>query len=325
MTLLAFTMTVDAPLKVVLASAGVATAVPLLFWGIAGVGRRRHRPDERAPGTKERSVVDEHQLELGQPALGRIVRPVLGAIARRLRKLTPAGWVAALERRVRLAGSPAGWTVERTLALKLLLAIATLITGSLWVMRFTEPDSSPILTVGRIALVPLLALVLYLLPDLGLRLRGRDRQQAIQTALPDALDQMSISVEAGLGFDASLGRVVESGSGPLIEELQRTLGEVAIGISRKQAFRHLVERTDVPELRHFVFAVNQAEEFGLPIAQVLRVQSKELRIIRRQRAEERAMKIPVKIVFPLVLCIFPALFVVLLVPAAIRIFEVIGN
>ncbi len=167
----------------------------------------------------------------------------------------------------------------------------------------------------------MLALIAYLLPDLVLRLQGRDRQQAIQTALPDVLDQMSISVEAGLGFDAALGRVVESGRGPLVDELQRTLREIAIGVPRKQAFRNLVERTDVPELRHFVFAVNQAEEYGLPIAQVLRVQSKELRVIRRQRAEERAMKLPVKIVFPLVFCIFPALFVVLLVPAAIRIFE----
>lgn len=119
--------------------------------------------------------------------------------------------------------------------------------------------------------------------------------------------------------------MVETGTGPLVEELQRTLQEISIGVPRQQAFRNLVERTDVPELRHFVFAVNQAEEYGLPIAQVLRVQSRELPVIRRQRAEARALKIPVKIVFPLVLCIFPALFVVLLVPAAIRIIDVIGG
>ncbi len=318
-------MDLNAPLPVILASAAVAAAVPLLFWGLSGLGHQRRRQARETAGEEERQVVDEHQLRLEQPAMPRIVRPALKAVARRVRKLTPASWVASLERRVRLAGSPAGWPVDRALALKLFLAISTLVVGSLWIVRFTEPQGRPVVTVARVALVPMLALVAYLFPDLALRLRGRDRQLAIQTALPDALDQMSISVEAGLGFDASLSRVVDSGKGPLVDELQRTLQEIAIGVPRKQAFRNLVDRTDVQELRHFVFAVNQAEEYGLPIAQVLRVQSKELRIVRRQRAEERAMKIPVKIVFPLILCIFPSLFVVLLVPAAIRIVEVIGG
>lgn len=315
----------DAPLNVILPSAAVAAAVPLLLWELLGVGRKRDRSSAAALETEERRVVDEHQLRLEQPALQRVVRPMLHALGRRVRRLTPASWVSTLEHRVRLAGSPASWPVERALSFKLLLGITTLLVGGLWIVRFSKPGGGLPLTLGRLAMVPLLALFAYMLPDLALRLRGRDRQQAIQIALPDALDQMSISVEAGLGFDASLGRVVETGTGPLVEELQRTLQEIAIGIPRKQAFRNLVERTDVPELRHFVFAVNQAEEYGLPIAQVLRVQSKELRVIRRQRAEEKALKIPVKIVFPLVLCIFPALFVVLLVPAAIRIFDMIGG
>jgi len=315
----------DTPLIVILASAAVAAALPLLFWGLSGFGRKRARSSDGALETDERRVVDEHQLRLEQPALQRVLRPTLQAIGRRVRRLTPASWVSTLEHRIRLAGSPASWPVERALAFKLMLGMATLLVGALWIVRFSKSGGGLPLTLGRAALVPVLALFAYMLPDLGLRLRGGDRQQTIQVALPDALDQMSISVEAGLGFDASLGRVVESGTGPLVEELQRTLQEIAIGVPRKQAFRNLVERTDVPELRHFVFAVNQAEEYGLPIAQVLRVQSRELRVIRRQRAEERALKIPVKIVFPLVLCIFPALFVVLLVPAAIRIIEVIGK
>ena len=128
---------------------------------------------------------------------------------------------------------------------------------------------------------------------------------------------MSISVEAGLGFDASLSRVVDWGRGPWWRNCGALCrGDRYRGAAQSRRFRNLVDRTDVPELRHFVFAVDQAEEYGLPIAQVLRVQSKELRVVRRQRAEERAMKIPVKIVFPLIFCIFPALFVVLLVPAA---------
>jgi tight adherence protein C len=313
------------PLSVVLVSAGVATALPLLFWGLAGVGRRHRRPQAAAADGTERGAVDEYQLQLGEPALQRVVLPVLAAVGRRVRRLTPTGWVAALERRVRLAGSPDSRPVERTLALKLLLGIGALLVGALWAVRFTRPGGGPVQTIARPALVGLLTVMAYLLPDLALRVRGRERQQAVETALPDALDQMSISVEAGLGFDASLSRVAETGTGPLAEELQRTLREIAVGVPRKQAFRNLVERTDVTELRHFVFAVNQAEEYGLPVAQVLRVQSRELRVIRRQRAEEQALKLPVKIVFPLVLCIFPALFVVLLVPAAIRIFEAIGG
>jgi tight adherence protein C len=314
----------DTPLMVIILSAVVAGSLPLLVWGIAGVGRNRRR-SSTASEDGERKVLDEHELRLEEPALQRVVRPALQAVGRRVRRLTPAGWVSALERRVSLAGTPAAWPVERALALKLLLGMGTLLLGSLWILRFSRPAGGLPLTLGRAALVPLLAFFVYMLPDLALRLRGRDRQQAIQTALPDALDQMSISVEAGLGFEAALGRVGESATGPLAEELQRTLQEISYGVPRKQAFHNLVGRTDVPELRHFVFAVNQAEEYGLPIAQVLRVQSKELRIVRRQRAEEQAMKIPVKIVFPLVLCIFPALFVVLLVPAAIRIMEMVAG
>lgn len=313
-------MTIDAPWSVTLAAAGAVVAVGVLFWGLAGLGRKK------APSALESDTegpVDEHQVALSEPALDRLVRPTLQSLARRARRLTPAGWVRALERRVALAGSPERWTVERVLAVKLLLGIFALVVGLLWVTRLSFTSAGLALTLGRLALIPLLALILYLLPDLLLGIRGRERQQEIQSDLPDALDQMSISVEAGLGFDSALQRVIESSQGPLVQELNRAIREISIGIPRRQAFRNLIERTDVPELRHFVFAVIQAEEYGLPIASVLRVQSKELRVIRRQRAEEKAMTIPVRIVFPLVFCIFPALFVVVLLPAAIRIFEVL--
>jgi len=315
----------DAPINVIIPSAAVATALPLLVWGIFGIGRRRRRSSDDPVEENGRHAMDEHQLRLEQPASQRVLRPLLSGMGRQIRRLTPGSWVESLERRVRLAGSPAAWKVERILALKLMLGIGALLVGALWIMRFSPPGAGLPMTVGRFVLIPLLVVVAYRFPDLALSARGKERQQAVQVSLPDALDQMSISVEAGLGFDAALGRVVQTGKGPLVEELQRTLQEIAIGVPRKQAFRNLVERTDVEELRHFVFAVNQAEEYGLPIAQVLRVQSKELRVIRRQRAEEKALKIPVKIVFPLILCIFPALFVVLLVPAAIRIIETIGG
>lgn len=161
-----------------------------------------------------------------------------------------------------------------------------------------------------------------MVPDAILHARGRERQAAILKELPDTLDQLTISVEAGLGFDAALSRVAVSGTGPLAEELTRLLAEIKVGVPRSESLKKLLTRTDVYELRHFILALQQAEQFGLPVARVLRIQSGELRVKRRQRAEETAMKVPVKIVFPLVFCIFPALFVVLLGPAMIRVARV---
>jgi tight adherence protein C len=260
-------------------------------------------------------------MELKEPVTQRILRPLGRAMASRARRLTPAGWIDSLARRIALAGSPRAWPIERLLALKIVLGSVGLVLSLLWIAGVSFTAGSSSLAIGRLILAPVIAVAMYMLPDVVLALAGRERQNRIQLDLPDALDQMTISVEAGLGFDAALQRFVETGIGPLVAELRRALNEVSIGIPRRQAFRNLQERTDVPELRHFVFSINQAEQYGLPVAQVLRVQARELRILRRQRAEERAMKIPVKIVLPLVLCIFPSLFVVILVPAALRIFE----
>jgi tight adherence protein C len=159
----------------------------------------------------------------------------------------------------------------------------------------------------------------YVTPDVILWGRAKERQDLIRKALPDTLDQLTICVESGLGFDAAMKRVGGRGDGPLAEELRRTLNEIAVGVPRAEALVAMADRTDVPELRHFVLAVRQADAFGLPIARVLRIQASQLRVKRRQAAEERAMKMPVKIVFPLVACIFPSLFVVLLGPAVIRV------
>jgi tight adherence protein C len=172
-----------------------------------------------------------------------------------------------------------------------------------------------------IVVAPVAGFVGYYLPEWLLRSRSSKRQYQIQRALPDALDLMSITVQAGLGFDAALERVSREMGGPLGEELYRVVQEMRLGKSRGEALRDLADRTTVEELKSFVMAMVQAEIFGISIAQVLNVQAEELRLKRRMRAEEQAQKLPVKIVFPLILCIFPAMMVVLVGPAAISIYE----
>jgi tight adherence protein C len=175
-----------------------------------------------------------------------------------------------------------------------------------------------------VPLAVLTVFIFFFLPDNFIIKRAQARQLAIEHDLADSLDQVTMSVEAGLGFEGAIERVVGAGSGPLNDELRRVLLEMQLGASRSDALRHLADRTDVPDLKSFVFAIVQSEAYGLPIAQVLRVQASELRDKRRQRAEERALKIPVLLIFPLAFGIFPALFIVLLGPAAIRIFRDLG-
>ena len=298
----------DISLQVLTGAVAVVAAVPLLVWGIAiGAHRDGGRVHQNLGPSEARLTAAPQAPGL----LQRVVGPAIRSAAISTRRLTPASWVEGLDRRLRLAGSPRPWTLERVLAVKLVLGLAGL-ACSLYLLA---AGVTPANLAGAVT-----ALIAgYAAPDLSLWGRAQERQRSIQLALPDTLDQMTISMEAGIGFDAALKRTADAGSGPLADELHRVLGELKLGIGRRMAFQHLVERTEVAELRHFVFAVNQADEYGLPIAQVLRIQAQEARVKRRQRAEEQALKIPVKIVFPLVLCIFPSLFIVLLGPAVIRI------
>ena len=159
----------------------------------------------------------------------------------------------------------------------------------------------------------------FFVPDLLVYNAGLKRQELIQKTLPDALDMLTVSVEAGLGFDAALSQVTKNTDGPLAGEFFRVLQEMQIGKSRAAAFRAMTDRTTVPDLRNFVSSLVQADTLGVPIAGVLREQAKEMRLKRRQRAEEKAQKIPIKILFPMIFFIFPAMFVVIIGPGAITI------
>jgi tight adherence protein C len=143
----------------------------------------------------------------------------------------------------------------------------------------------------------------------------------MQNALADTLDQMTIAVEAGLGFEAAMAKAATNGKGPLAEEVIRTLQDMSIGRARKDAYQAFGERTSSPDLRRFTRSVVQADTYGISIAAALRVQAAEMRLRRRQRAEERAMRIPVKVLFPLIFCILPVLFIVLLTPAVLSIIK----
>jgi tight adherence protein C len=175
---------------------------------------------------------------------------------------------------------------------------------------------------GRILLLVLIP-VSYFLPDLFVRSRIARRQKEIRKALPNALDLLSVSVEAGMGFDIALSKVSSNVSGPLGEEFNRMLKDIQLGLSRKEAFQELNKRTDVPELSTFIVAMTQADIFGIPISKVLKIQASEMRTKRRQMAEEAGIRAPVLLVFPLILCLFPALMTVILGPAAIRIYHTV--
>lgn len=263
----------------------------------------------------EASPVDIRRRQLAVPISRRIIIPALKGMGHFVRRLTPAHSVDRLSRELIYAGSPAGWDAERVLAFKI---IGSGVIGA-GVFLMSALGGA---TVARVMTLTVLALAGgYHLPEILLRSRAQKRQELIQRALPDSLDLLSITVEAGLGFDAAVSRVARNVGGPLGGELHRLVREMQLGKTRVDALRDLAERSSVPELKSFVLAMIQADIFGVSVGKVLHVQANEMRVKRRQRAEERAQKIPVKIIFPLIFGIFPALFVVLLGPAVIRIYQ----
>lgn len=254
----------------------------------------------------ERDVA-RHEL----PFQERILFPALSAFRSLAVRVSPTGTAERLQKNLDFAGNPPGWTVERLLGVKgAALVLGALMGGLLGGLG-----------VRGIIYAAIGAAAGFWLPDLLVHNRGQHRQEQIRRSLPDALDMLTVCVEAGLGFDAAMLQVSRNTTGPVAGEFARVLQEIQIGKTRSVAFQDLATRTDVDELRTFVAAIVQADRLGIPIANVLREQSKELRIIRRQRAEERAQKVPVKILFPLIFCIFPAIFVVVLGPAIIRMIE----
>jgi tight adherence protein C len=295
-----------------------AGGVLLIVWAL--LGTRSSDPVQARLtqlGTLE-GVTSLEQIELQQPVLDRTLRPMMRRLSGIGTRLTSRERVGRTESRLAEAGYPYGLRTVDFMGLKVVVALVASGLAFLFVgVAMGNPSNGFVFAVGGLALG-------FFGPDFWLSRQIRARQKAILLAIPDVLDLLTISVKAGLGFDAALGKVVEKTQGPLTDEFRRTLAEVRIGKARRDALREMVARTNVPALTNFISAIIQAEQLGVAIARVLEVQSEQLRIQRRQRAEEMAAKAPIKMLFPLVGCIFPSMFIVILGPAMILIVNNLG-
>ena len=297
------------PIEVLVGAVAVAVALPLLVFSLAGSGQRWLLPKK---GNVLEDVSDVRQLVLGRSAWERLGRPFTRSLGGGLIRFTPKGWAEKANRNLILAG----WS--RRVSAEQIVLVKVAIAGGLFLFGWFGPVSQ--LEVGLLITIGMTAIG-FVLPDVYLNRRAEQRQYQIQIELPDVLDQITMSVDAGLGFEASMARAAQVGEGPLASELSRTVQEMQLGVPRADALRNLADRTDVADLKSFVVTIVQSEEYGLPITKVLAVQADELRDKRRQRAEERALRIPVLLIFPLAVCIFPTIFIILLGPALIRIYR----
>lgn len=304
-------------LWLMLSLAGTFMTVLTVFLVVDMRARERNRPVallQSQIGPVEGSY-DLRKNQLEGSAVNRILMPGAKKIGKGIGRLLPFSLAGRIEQKLVLAGSPEGWDAERVVALKIVGALVGLIGGAL------STTVLPVPPVLRLVTIVIFALLGYTIPSAQVNGMAARRQKAIRKQLSDVMDLLTISVEAGLGFDAAIAQVVKNVPGPLSVELARLLQEVQIGVSRTDGFRHIGERTDVPELQGFVLSMIQADLFGVSIANVLRAQSKELRLKRRQHAEEIAQKIPVKLLFPMIFMVLPALFIIILGPGAIHIYN----
>jgi tight adherence protein C len=258
---------------------------------------------------------DEMKRDLDSSFSDRVLFPLLARSQRLGRRLTPEDASERIREKLEMAGNPFGWTVERVMAGKV-VGFAVALVVSLILALILGLGFLP--TLGFVLIASLLG---YMAPNMYLHQQTYERSDKLQRALPDAIDLLTISVESGLGFDAACAQVARNTEGPLSEEFARMLQEMQIGRGRSEALRSMAERTNLPDLRAFVSAMVQADAFGIPVGQVLRVQSSEIRTKRRQWAEEMAQKVPVKILVPLIFCILPCLFIAVLGPAAMAIMD----
>jgi tight adherence protein C len=288
-----------------------AAAVLLITYGVAA------RPSEDAVQARLSQLVVQpkslEEMEMQQPFYERVMRPLIQRLARVGRR-QEGGVIARTDAKLEKAGYPGGLRGADWVGVKFLSLIVFAVLGFIVGLLVTGGTlvAALLFVLGGAALG-------YLAPEFWLGRKIRARSMAMTLQLPDALDLLTISVEAGLGFDAALSKVVEKMEGPLVSEFRQALAEVRMGRTRREALRDVATRADSQPVSNFIGAIVQAEQLGVPIAKVLQIQSNQLRIERRQRAEEAAAKAPVKMLFPMVGCIFPTIFIVILGPAIVTV------
>ena len=286
------------------------------------VGLARRSPsmiEARMQDFRTRAVETvEGESDLGVPFADRVLVPGVEALAKGVTSVLPARVLANIEKQLVMSGNPMSlntyvviWMTSVSFMAGLVLAAVVVVWGTIGLQQAVA--------------VLIFGVVGWMIPGTWLKGRVKARQKQVIKALPDSLDLVTTSVEAGLGLDAALARVSQKSSGPLAEELSRMLREVAMGKMRREALIEMAERLGVDELTSFINAIIQAEQLGVGIAQVLRVQADQMRTRRRQRAEKTAHEAPIKMIFPLVLFIFPAFMLVILGPAGIRIATSLGG
>ncbi|MEX2293190.1 MAG: type II secretion system F family protein [Acidimicrobiales bacterium] len=292
---------------------GVALAVALVLYMVLA------QADQKAVVRSSLRQLDDYEVEsvreteLLAPLRDRALVPILSGLTGVGQRFTPQGYMDDVNKKLVSAGKGGSEALDRFLAIRVITVVLAPI-GAYVAFAYAPAEG-----MARLLITLVVGALFVMGPDSVLNRQVEDRQLEIRKRLPDVMDLLVISVEAGLGFEQALDRTVASVPGPLTEEFSRMLGEVRAGSTRADAMRALDERTNLPEIRSFVLAILQADTFGVSIGRVLRAQADEMRIKRRQLAQERAQKAPVKMLLPMVFCIFPSLFVIVLAPAAINI------
>jgi tight adherence protein C len=301
--------------------------IPILIGGaiifaiaLIVMGTRSSQPDginERLSQFTERPLTLE-ELELQQPFSQRVLIPLLNAVLAKLGQFSPKQTAEKARLNLQQAGNPYNLTPAMFSGIRTMLAVLLLLIFGFVTFRTMEPARAMMYTAIGAGLG-------YLLPGIWLGQQIKRRKHNIVKALPDALDLLTISVEAGLAFDSALQRVTEKWDNELSREFRRALNDTRLGRSSREALKDMSARCGVDDVQTFIAAVIQAQQLGVSIGKILRVQSDQMRIRRRQRAEEAAQKAPIKMLFPMVFLIFPSLFVVILGPAVPRLMSSLGN
>jgi tight adherence protein C len=295
----------------------ISTAVVLVLAGIRKSRTQESDPlaERLAEYSQRGETVSLEQLELSQPFSERVVLPIMRRLGELSSRFTPQNVVEQTRIRLELAGNPGRMDASTFMVLHF---VAAGVFGGLvfLISLFSQTFTLPI----KLALVLAFIIIGYFFPDLWLRSKINSRQKQVRKAMPDALDLLTICVEAGLGFDAAMSKVNEKWDNELSLAFGRVIREIQLGKLRRDALRDMSDRLGLPEMTSFVAAVIQSEMLGVSMAKVLRIQSDQMRLKRRQHAEEEAHKAPIKMIFPMGLFIFPALMIVLLTPAGLRLY-----